>query len=312
MASLRPAVVAFLAIFAFTPAHAADHGQSNKNKEEDVAAIGHRKVDGRVNFFTIQREMALGRELSREVEKQARIVTDPVITGYIDRLGQKLAANSDVTIPVTFQVIDSNDIGAFTLPGGHVYINAGFVRLTSNEAELASALAREIGHAAARHATREATRTTLLNLGTLPLMFAGGWGGVAASSAARLVAPLAFRGVSRGFETEADLLGLEYMWSAGYDPEAGIDLFETLESTEHRHAGSLAGLFREHPRTRDRVEKMQENINRLLPARSEYVLNTAEYEEVRARLFKPELGAEPASELSSDQPVLRNRSDGVN
>lgn len=254
------------------------------NSAKDPEDIGSRKVDKGLNFYTISQEMALGKQLEIEVEKQARIVDDPVISEYVSRLGQNLVRNSDVVFPVSFKIIESDGIDAFTLPGGYIFIDSGLIKLTSNEAELASALAHELGHAAARHATREASRRRLMGMGTLPLLFLGGLPGIAARGAAAAVIPMAFLSISRGFENEADLLGLQYLWKSGYDPDAGIDLFEAMQSVERREPGRISALFRSHPPTSERIEKEQKNIDKL-PSRASYVINTSEYETVRARLY---------------------------
>jgi len=251
---------------------------------KDPAAIGERHVSGSVNFYSIEKEIALGRQLAIEVEKQARMVDDPILAEYINRLGQNLARNSDVALPVSFRLIESDEINAFTLPGGYVFLNTGLLKLSANEAQLASVIAHELGHAAARHATRQATRNDLISAGTLPLALMGGWVGLAARQVTAAAVPMAFFRFSREFETEADLLGLEYLWKAGYDPGASVDLFEAVESTERRQPGSVSQLFRSHPLTGDRIEKTQKNIDTLLPARREYVVNTSEYEEMRERL----------------------------
>jgi beta-barrel assembly-enhancing protease len=268
------AILVFAAVSTHFAALAAD-------KKKDPAEIGDRNVSKGLNFYTLDQEMALGKQLSIEVEKQAKIVDDPILSEYINRLGQNLARNSDVTFPITFKLIEADEINAFTLPGGYVFINTGLLELSGNEAELASAIAHEIGHAAARHATRQASRDKLVRMGTLPLAILGG---PAARVAVDAAAPMAFMRFSREFETEADLLGIQYLWKSGYDPTASIDLFEALESTEKRQPGSVSKLFRTHPLTPDRIEKTQKNIDKLLPARAEYVLNTSEYEDIRARL----------------------------
>jgi predicted Zn-dependent protease len=277
MVGMRVLCAALLAIAAFLPAFAG-------TAEKDPTAIGQRKVAGAVNFYSIEKEIALGKQLAIEVEKQARLVDDPIVTEYINRLGQNLARNSDAQFPVTFRLIESDEINAFTLPGGFIFINTGLLNLTANEAELASALAHELGHAAARHATRQATRNDLMNIGTLPLVVLGGLGGLAAREAATLAVPMAFFHFSREFESEADLLGLQYLWKTGYDPGASVDLFESLQTTERRKPGSVSKLFRTHPLTSDRLNRTQKNIDSLLPERPEYVINTSEYEAVRARL----------------------------
>jgi len=269
-----------------------------RDKKKDPTQIGDRNVSKGLNFYTLDQEMALGKQLSIEVEKEAKIVDDPILSEYINRLGQNLARNSDVTFPVTFKLIEADEINAFTLPGGYVFINTGLLELSGNEAELASAIAHEIGHAAARHATRQASRDKLLSIGTLPLAVLGG---PAARLAVNAATPMAFMRFSREFETEADLLGIQYLWKSGYDPTASIDLFEALESTEKREPGSVSRLFRTHPLTPDRIEKTQKNIDKLLPARAQYVINTSEYEDIRSRLEELSKGTPEASKA----PQLR-------
>jgi predicted Zn-dependent protease len=291
---------AVLAIAALLPAigFAAD-------SRKDPSEIGNRRVDRGLNFYSIEQEIALGKELELEIEKQAKIVDDPIISEYVNRLGQNLARNSDITFPVSFKIIQSNEINAFTLPGGFIFINTGLIKLSANEAELASALAHELGHSAARHATRQASRNRLIRIGTVPLFLLGGVGGLAIRGAANVAVPMAFLKFSREFETEADLLGLEYLWKSGYDPNATIDLFESMESTERRQPGTVAKLFRSHPLTPDRIEKTQKNIDTLLPHRDEYIINTSEYEEVRDRLY----GLLRPQSPDADTPALKRKPD---
>lgn len=289
--------VAVAMVFALAPAIGLA-GDSRKDPSE----IGNRKVDKGLNFYTIDQELALGKQLAREVEKETKIVDDPLISEYMNRLGQNLVRNSDISFPVVFKVIESNEINAFTLPGGHIFVDTGLIKLSANEAELASAIAHELGHSAARHATRQASRSRLISMGTVPLVMLGGITGLAARQVASVAVPMAFLKFSREFETEADLLGLEYLWKSGYDPNATIDLFESMESTERRHPGSVARLFRSHPLTPDRIEKTQKNIDTLLPHRDQYVVNTSEYEEVRAHLYDI---LQAQSIQDSGTPVLR-------
>src|ERR1700761_1421432 len=196
---------------------------------KDPTAVGERKVGKGLNFYSIEKEIALGKQLAIEVEKQARIVDDPIVSEYVSRLGQNLALHSDVGFPVSFKVIQSDEINAFTLPGGFIFVNTGLIRLTANEAQLASAIAHELSHSAARHATRQASQSQLVRMGTLPFFALGGLPGLAARQIASAVMPMAFLQFSRAFETEADTLGLKYLGNAGYDPEASIDLLETIE-----------------------------------------------------------------------------------
>jgi predicted Zn-dependent protease len=258
------------------------HAADNK---KDPNKIGERNVAAGLNRYSVEQELALGRQLAAEVEKQAKINTDPIVAEYINRLGQNLTRNSDAVFPMTFRLLESDEINAFTLPGGYVFISTGLLKLSDNEAELASVMAHELAHAAARHATRQATRTDLINAGKLPLLLTGGLAGVAARQALAPVSAMAFYHFSREYETEADLLGLQYLWKAGYDPTASVDMFERVESTEKTKPGSVSQLFRSHPRTAARIEITQRNIEALLPLRAEHVLNTSEYESIRERIL---------------------------
>ena len=276
------------------------------DKKKDPNEIGDRKVSGSLNFYSMEQEIALGRQLSAEVRKQAHVIDDPIVSEYINRLGQNLVRNSDVTFPVSFTLLEGDEVNAFTLPGGFVYVNTAVLKLSDNEAELASVMAHELGHAAARHATRQATRGDMITMGSIPLMVFGGWAGLAARQAAAVAAPMAFFQFSRAFESEADLLGIQYLWKAGYDPNASVDMFERVESTERRQPGSVSKLFRTHPLTPERIEKTQKDIDDLLPSRAEYVLNTSEYEEVRARLMELTHERKPEAKEAA-KPTLRRQ-----
>jgi len=237
------------------------------------------------NRYSIAQEMALGKQLAMEVEKQTAIVTDFAIAEYINRLGQNLARHSDSSFPMTFKMIDSEEVNAFTLPGGYVFVNRGVLELSATEAELSSVIAHELGHAAARHATRQATQNELLNAGKVPLAMAtGGLVGLAARQVFGLGSSMAFYHFSRAFESEADLLGVQYLWKAGYDPTASVDMFERVESTERAHPGTVSKLFRTHPLTTDRIEKTQRAIGSMPQARDGFIVNTSEYEAIRERL----------------------------
>ncbi len=239
-----------------------------------------------INLYSVAQEVALGRQMSAEVEKQARLVEDPIIAEYINRLGQNIASQAKAEFPVTVKMIESDEVNAFTLPGGFVYVNSAMMKMADNEAELASVIAHEVGHAAARHATRQATRGKLGRIAAMPLsVLLPGWGGVAARQGAGLAGPIVSNSFSRAFETEADSLGVEYLAEAGYDPNASIDMFERIASTQRATPGMVSKLFLSHPPTRDRIAKTQAAIRKLKGESDGYVLNTSEFEAVRARLM---------------------------
>lgn len=273
------------------------------DRKKDPTEIGGRNVAGAFNVYSLEKELALGKQLAIEVRKQAHVVEDPIASEYIARLGQNLARNSDVTFPVSFTLIEADDINAFTLPGGFIFITTATLRLSDNEAELASVLAHELGHAAARHATRQQTRNDLISAATVPLVLFGGWTGLTARQAASLAGPMAMFHFSRAFETEADMLGIESLWKSGYDPNASVDMFERVESTERKQPGTVSKWFRTHPLTADRIVQTQKNIDELLPGRTEYVLNTSEYEAVRARLA--EIAPVHKADTRENRPTLR-------
>jgi len=292
-------LVAVLAVL--IPAALLCAGDGNKNS--DPAEIGNRKVAGGPNFYSIEKELALGRQLSLEVERQAKLFEDPIVNEYLNRLVQNLARHSDVTFPVSIKIIESDQPNAFTLPGGHMFIDTGLIHLTESESELAATLAHELGHVAARHATRQATQSTIANVATIPLAILGGPVGMLARNGAALAMPMSFLKFSRVFETEADELGLQYMYEAGYDPSGSVDIFERLESLEKKKPGTVAQLFNTHPMTSDRIQKAQKNIQNHLPEREEYVINTSEYEDIRSRLVNI-LGSRKTAATAEKKPTL--------
>ncbi|HLH08343.1 MAG TPA: M48 family metalloprotease, partial [Terriglobales bacterium] len=221
---------------------------------------------------------------------------------------QNLVRNSDAKVPFTIKVVDSDEINAFALPGGFFYVNSGLILAADNESELAGVMAHEIAHVAARHATRQMTRAQYANFATIPLIFVGGGIGYAAYNAMSLALPLTFLSFSREFEAQADYLGLEYMYKTGYDPQSFIAFFEKIEAKEKKKPGTLAKAFSTHPPTPDRIEKSQEEIAKVLPARQEYVLDTSEFDQVKARLAVLENRHKIMDQKDTNRPSLRRTS----
>jgi len=276
-----------------------------ENPEKDPDQIGNRNVSGKVNFYSLEKEIALGKQLASEVERQAKIVNDPVIAEYVNRVGQNLVRNSDAKVPFTIKVIDSEEVNAFALPGGFFFVNSGLILKADNEAELAGVMSHEIAHVAARHGTRQATRGEIAQLGMIPLIFMGGWTGYGIYQAASVLVPVGFLRFSRQFESEADMLGLEYMYKAGYDPTAFVDFFEKVETLEKRKPGTMAKVFSTHPMTDDRIRAAQSNIQNLLKAKPEYVLTTSEFNDVKTRLMAMHNKRKIDTNTDPNRPTLR-------
>jgi predicted Zn-dependent protease len=276
-----------------------------ENPEKDPDQIGNRDVGKGVNFYSLEKEIALGKQLATEVERQAKIINDPVIAEYVNRVGQNLVRNSDAKVPFTIKVIDSEEVNAFALPGGFFFVNSGLILKADNEAELAGVMAHEIGHVAARHGTKQATRGEIAQIGMIPLIFMGGWTGYGIYQAASVLVPVGFLKFSRAMESEADLLGLEYMYKAGYDPTAFVDFFEKIETLEKRKPGTMAKVFSTHPPTDARIQAAQKNIQEYLKAKPEYVLTTSEFNDVKGRLSAMHNKRKIDSPADANRPTLR-------
>jgi predicted Zn-dependent protease len=259
-----------------------------------------------VNFYSLEREIALGRQMTQEVEREARIVYDSGISEYVNRLGQNLVRNSDARVPFVIKVIDSDEVNAFALPGGFMFVNTGLILKADNEAELAGVMAHEIAHVAARHGTKQATRGQLINYGSIPLIFLGGWAGYAIRQAAAIAVPMGFLKFSRGMETEADRLGLQYIYKSGYDPIAFVDFFEKIQALERSRPGTIAKVFSTHPMTNERIQHAQKEIQTEFKALPEYVLDTSEFHDVRDRLARIE-ARRKGQEQNEYMPVLKRR-----
>jgi predicted Zn-dependent protease len=273
------AIVAALSLLA-AGAFAGD----KKKPKDDPEEIGNRDVGKGVNFYSLEKEIALGKQLAQEVERQAKIIDDPIIAEYVNRVGQNLVRNSDAKVPFTIKVLDSEEVNAFALPGGFFFVNSGLMLKAESEAELAGVMAHEIAHVAARHGTKQATKGELINIASIPLIFMGGWTGYAIRQGAGLAIPLGFLKFSQAMESEADYLGLQYLYKSGYDPTAFVDFFEKIQTLEKKKPGTLAKVFSSHPPTDNRIKSAQKEIDKILEAKPEYVVNTSEFNDVKGRL----------------------------
>ena len=280
-----------------------------KNSKEDVEAIGNRGVGKGVNFYSLEREIALGKSLAQEVERSSKLIDDPVVVEYVNRVGQNLVRNSDARVPFTIKVIDSDVVNAFALPGGFFYVNSGLILRAQEESELAGVMAHEISHVTARHGTKQATKGELMQLATIPLILLGpgGWAGYGIYEASQLAIPFSYLKFSRDAEREADFLGLQYMYKAGYDPNAYVTFFERIQADEKRQPGTIPKIFSTHPPTPERIANTQKEIARILPAKAEYVVTTSEFDTVKARLrnivFSRKVQAAPG------KPTLRTKTE---
>jgi len=281
-----------------------------KNSKEDVDAIGNRNVGKGINFYSLDKEMALGKSLAQEVERSAKLVDDPVVTEYVNRVGQNLVRNSDAKVPFTIKVIDSDEINAFALPGGFFYVNSGLILRAQEESELAGVMAHEIAHVAARHGTKQATKGDLVQIASIPAMIfiPYSWAGYAMYQGMNFLIPMTFLKFSRDAEREADFLGLQYMYKSGYDPNSYVTFFERIQADEKRRPGTIGKAFSTHPPTPERIENTQKEIARILPAKQEYVVTSSEFDSVKGRL-RNIMFARKAVDNGPNKPTLRTRTE---
>ena len=273
-----------MAVVAATGLHAG-------RKHKDVEKIGNRKINGKIagifpNFVSLEKEIRIGGQYAHMVEQTARLVQDPVVVAYVDRIGQNIVKRSDAKVPFVIKVLDTDEVNAFALPGGYFYVNKGLILEAENESELAGVMSHEIAHVTARHATERMTKGQLLQFAALPALFIGGyWTQVAMRSGLGMGFSLAVLGITRKSEAEADQLGIQYLWNTGYDPNGFVTFFEKLQAKEKNKPGSFSGFFRTHPAVQNRIEKAQVEMS-YLPPNEEYQLNTSEFERVKARLIE--------------------------
>jgi beta-barrel assembly-enhancing protease len=291
-------------VVVYTPP-AKPNKKNQKVQKYDITRIGDRGIGKGINFYSLHQEQELGRELSEEVEANSKMITDPVVIAYIQRLGQRLVNHSDAQIAFVIKVVDSDEINAFALPGGYFYVNSGLILAADNEAELAAAMAHEIAHVAARHATRSLTKSQLWGFASVALTVVGGPAGLLIHQVADIAMPMTFLKFGRNEEREADLLGLEYQYAAGYDPLAFVNFFERISVHEKKESNKVSRLFASHPITSDRIKRAQIEIATLLPRREQYVISTSEFDDVKSRLTTLTIGIRAFAKSDDSKPTLR-------
>jgi predicted Zn-dependent protease len=314
-------LLAFTLATTYTVAQDSDHSKKKSShksltkpldKDEDPTLIGKRDINkGSIQFYSIEKEVAIGRQLSAEVDRSSKIINDPIVTEYINRVAQNIVLHSDSKVPFTIKVVDSQEVNAFALPGGFLYVNRGLLEAADNEAEVAGVIAHEISHVAARHGMEQASKGELFNYLSIPLIFFGGIGGYAIRQGLGLAVPLTFLKFSRGAEKEADRLGAQYMWAAGYDPNALITFFEKLQAKDKKKPGTLSKLFSTHPMTGDRITEVRELVARF-PDRGEYQLSSSEFGQVKSRVLAISGAARGSGQDGSGRPTLKRRPQSTN
>ncbi|HXN99728.1 MAG TPA: M48 family metallopeptidase [Candidatus Acidoferrales bacterium] len=279
--------------------------------KQDVNAIGNRSVGHGLNFYSLEHEIALGKQLSAEVEKQAKFINDPIVVEYVNRVGQNIVRNSDAQVPFTIKVIDSDVVNAFALPGGFFYVNSGLILHADEESELAGVMAHEIAHVCARHGTKQATKSDIVQIGAMvaTIFIPYTWAGYAIYQGMNFAIPMTFLKFTRVDEAEADYLGLQYMYKAGYDPNSFVSFFEKVQADEKKQPGTIPKIFSTHPPTPERIVAAQNEIAKILPARDEYIVTTSEFDTVKRRLQMIEMNVKVDDKKNPNKPSLRKKTD---
>lgn len=285
-----------------------------KSDKYDVDRIGQRDIGHGLNEYSLERERAMGERMASAIDRGTRFVADPEVNDYINRLAQNVVRHSDAEVPFRIKVIDSSGCRVFSLPGGFLYIDKGLIAEVDTEAQLAALLAHEIAHVAARHATRLATRKHAWNLLSIPLVWASG----PAALGTKQIGPLSLNKFNRDAEIEADLLGIEYQYAAGYDPNAFVEALEKLYGKENQGRANsspgrattlhtqIARVFSSYPPIDERIQKLQTEISSFLPTRNDYVLDTSEFQAVKAKVTdRLILRRNRSGDGPAEGPVLR-------
>lgn len=300
------------------PATTQTDGKKSLSTMEDPSMIGKRNINGGGDKLwgwlggSKEKEVAIGRQLALEVEQQAKLVEDDVITEYVNRVGQNIVLHSDAKVPFTIKVIDSDEVNAFALPGGFFFVNKGLILAADNESELAGVMAHEIAHVAARHAMENQGKAQAMNYGMLAgIIFGGGIISPILQNGGGILGALGMLKFTRGAEEEADRLGVQYLYASGYDPTGMATMFEKLASQNKKKPGTLAKLFSSHPQSLDRRDSSLALVARF-PEKEEYVISTSEFQRVKAhlmRLSNAKAGVtSDIDDTESSKPTLKRRS----
>lgn len=263
------------------------HIKKRSKSDANITAIGHRRITHATNLYSLEREKQLGKALSEEVERTSKLLTDPAITEYVDRVAQTVAKNSDARMPITVRVIDSDSVDAFTLPGGYQYVSRGLLLRLAGEGELASVLARGIAHTALRSSTTLATRADILQISTVPLSNSAP--GNSFPSDAALAVPLTSLEMHRDDELDADYFGVQYLYKTGYDPECFLDFVQRIWGSGAT-ATKVPAAFSAYPPLDERLAALRSEISKILPPRDGATVSTPEFDafEERLRTIKAE------------------------
>ena len=217
-----------------------------------------------INLISVDEEKELGTKFTAEIEKQRQVVTDPEVNGYVDRVGKRLITGArEVPFPFTFKVIKDDSVNAFAVPGGHIYVHTGLIKAAASEEELAGVMAHEINHVVARHGTRQLTQQ--YGYGLVLQLVLGDNPNMLAQLAASLFGKAGMMHYSREMESQADYLGVETMYKAGFNPEGMVTFFAKLEQPNQAPPGQLTKFFSSHPYTADRLQSVRSEIATLPP-----------------------------------------------
>ncbi len=274
----------------------------------DLAKVGKRGIGSGMNFYSLDGERELGKNLSREADQQMRLLEDPVVSEYVNRIGQNIALNSDLKVPLVVKIVRDDEVNAFSLPGGYLYVTTGLLGEADSEAQIAGVIGHEVAHIAARHGTRTVSKRMLWSIilrGAAIATPGGRAAQIGAIVGADLGSIMIFAKMDRGAEDEADLLAVEYAYAAGYDPGEYVIFFEKINALQKKKPSALGKIFASHPPTESRIAHVQKVIDDYFPDREQYLVTTSTFDEVQARMRGVLDRKLVKHDGDSDKPVLK-------